>query len=141
MSDGMYEKRSYRQPGSPPQYPWEKVLDCGCVIDDNGHGDRYWCMTCASDGETPKKDMRSIRDLAKEVIEVQDACNLLAVLNGAARAQKRLRGLMGTNEAKTHPIMKLWAEKITHLTYGTGHGNISVLDAWAKVKDIADDKS
>ena len=60
--------------------------------------------------------MRTIKELAIEAIGVQNACNLQAVINGMAQANKDLRAQMSWDEADRHPIMLLWLDKIAHLT-------------------------
>lgn len=67
--------------------------------------------------------MRTIQDLAREAIQVQDACNLSGVVHGFSRAITELReilqnengGLINTYEMNHHPICCLWASKIHDL--------------------------
>jgi hypothetical protein len=68
--------------------------------------------------------MRTIQDLAKEAIQVQDACNLSGVVHGFSRAMTELReilraengGVINTHTMNHHPICCLWASKIHDLT-------------------------
>jgi hypothetical protein len=66
-------------------------------------------------------DERTIAELAKEAIAVQDACNLSGVVHGFSRAITRLRTLLeaqgkgGTDNVNRHPICVLWADKIADL--------------------------
>jgi hypothetical protein len=66
--------------------------------------------------------MRTIQDLAKEAIQVQDACNLSGVVHGFSRAMTELReilratgGDLSTDAVNTHPICRMWASKIHDL--------------------------
>jgi hypothetical protein len=67
-------------------------------------------------------DTRSLAQLAKEVIELQDACSLSGVVLTFARSISRLRvilraeGRESTPNINTHPICILWASKIASLT-------------------------
>lgn len=60
---------------------------------------------------------RTIGELAREAIAVQDACNLIAVARGFVRAIDGLRdaGHTSTAELREHAIVRLWADKIAHL--------------------------
>jgi len=61
--------------------------------------------------------MRSLVDLAREALAVQDACNLCGVAQSFARAMIDLGDhTRGTDERNGHPITILWADKIAHLT-------------------------
>ena len=62
---------------------------------------------------------RTMKDLAREAIEVQNACNLSGVVHGFSRAVtdlRRLRPDAGTDALNAHPICVLWASKIEDLT-------------------------
>lgn len=61
------------------------------------------------------ENMKDLAQLAQEAYNVQNACNLLAVVNSYARALKTLKEIVGS-EADTHPISKMWADKIASLT-------------------------
>ena len=67
--------------------------------------------------------MRTLQDLAKEALQVQDACNLSGVVHGFSRAVTELReilratgGDLSTAAVNQHPICKMWASKIHDLT-------------------------
>lgn len=102
-------------------------------------------------------DKRTVHELLLEAYQAQDACNLLAVLNAAARALRRLRDmspaeryvpLLGpewpprrrsTQAYSTaskachpdkHPVMVLWADKIAHLTDTQTIGTQRVMEAF-----------
>jgi hypothetical protein len=66
--------------------------------------------------------MRTIQDLAREAVQVQDACNLSGVVHGFSRAVTELReilratgGDLSTDAVNQHPICCLWASKIHDL--------------------------
>lgn len=62
---------------------------------------------------------RTIADLAREALDVQDACNLSGVVQRFARVMKDLRRLypgLDTHMLNTHYICVLWSDKIAHLT-------------------------
>jgi hypothetical protein len=66
-------------------------------------------------------DTRTMADLAREALAVQDACNLSGVVHGFSRSISRLRALLeaegkgGTDAVNGHPICQLWADKIASL--------------------------
>lgn len=62
-------------------------------------------------------DTRTLADLAREALQVQDACNLSAVVHSFSRSISRLRVLLqgGTDALNEHPICQLWADKIASL--------------------------
>lgn len=65
--------------------------------------------------------MRTLQDLAREALEVQDACNLSGVVHAFSRAITELReilrndGIVDTGAINQHPICKMWASKIHDL--------------------------
>lgn len=69
------------------------------------------------------EDSRTLSDLAREALDVQNACNLSGVVLSFGRSIVRLRRLLesegggGTNETNQHPISQLWADKIASLTH------------------------
>lgn len=78
-----------------------------------------------------------LRKLAKDALAVQNACNLLAVLHGAARVVSELREIMSWDEASSHPITQLWADKIASLTATQTLGDDRVMDAYREVGKLA----
>jgi len=65
----------------------------------------------------------SLQQLAKEALDVQDACNLVAVAKSFAVVVSQVRAAL--NEAglpsdsvavNKHPIVRVYADKISHLT-------------------------
>jgi hypothetical protein len=62
--------------------------------------------------------VRTIAQLAKEACEVQDACNLVAVVKRFDKAIDSLRqdhNLHG-DALRAHPVVRAWADKIASLT-------------------------
>lgn len=89
--------------------------------------------------------LRSLQELAQEALDVQDACNLSGVVHSFSRAIIELRfhladlkagGLTSTTELNTHPICKLWADKIAHLA-GTQFDRDCLTDAYQEVHKLA----
>jgi hypothetical protein len=63
--------------------------------------------------------MRTLKDLATEALQVQDACNLSGVVLSWSKAIRELREIMPTASTDTinrHPINKMWASKVADLT-------------------------
>lgn len=72
-------------------------------------------------GEWAKTTTRTIKELAVEVLQVQDACNLSGVVHSWSRAITELRSLSpgaSTETINTHPINVLWASKCRDLAFG-----------------------
>lgn len=71
---------------------------------------------------TEREDNRTMAELAREALQVQDACNLSGVVLGFGRTITRLRRLLeqegkgGTDQINRHPVCVLWANKIESLT-------------------------
>lgn len=88
--------------------------------------------------------MKTLPELAQQVLDVQDACNLSGVVHAWSAAITNLRELMptaGTEVINRHPINKLWADKVAHLT---GTQNLlcqEVDDAYGVVSEMAASKS
>lgn len=66
--------------------------------------------------------MRTLQEMAQEALDVQDACNLVAVANGFARAMSEMMTdhKMDTDEIRHHPITTMWVSKIETLNGQTG---------------------
>jgi len=65
--------------------------------------------------------MKTIKEMAKDALRVQDACNLRGVLGSfheASLALGRLPECQGTDWVNTHPIMVLYSDKVAELTGG-----------------------
>lgn len=67
------------------------------------------------------EDTRTMSELAREALDVQNACNLSGVVHSFSRAITRLRALLdadgkgGTTAVNGHPICVVWADKIASL--------------------------
>ena len=63
----------------------------------------------------PMADELTVK-LAKQVLAVQDACNLCGVAQSLARAMLALHGLdKGACSTRRHPVTLLWVDKLQHL--------------------------
>lgn len=66
--------------------------------------------------------MRTIKDLAREALDIQDACNLSGVVHAFSRCMTELRPLLeaegkfSTDKLNNHPIAVLYSSKIASLT-------------------------
>jgi hypothetical protein len=82
-------------------------------------------------------------DLAKVALDVQDACNLTGVVHSWADVGTRLRqlleceGVLSTAQINTHPVMVLFADKVSHLTGTQTIGHPKVMDAYRWAYDVA----
>ena len=64
---------------------------------------------------------RSLFVLAREAIDVQDACNLSGVVQSFARVVSDLgKHVQGTEARNTHPIVVLFVSKLQSLSCGSG---------------------
>jgi hypothetical protein len=67
-------------------------------------------------------DTRSLKDLARNALDVQDACNLSGVVHSFSRDIMRLRALLSeepdfsTDKLNRHPVSVLYSSKIASLT-------------------------
>jgi len=84
--------------------------------------------------------MSSIQKLAAEALEVQSACNLLAVAKSFAVVVSQVRasliedGLPCDSESvNRHPVVRVWSDKISSLT-GRDTG---IEDAFVKCHELA----
>lgn len=62
---------------------------------------------------------RTLQQLAQEVLDVQDACNLSGVVLAWGRSISELRSLLddkSTDAINKHPINVMWASKVESLT-------------------------
>ena len=77
---------------------------------------------------------KTIKQLAQESLNVQNACNLSGVVHGFSRAMTDLcEHVSGTDAKNNHPICILWADKIAQLTGTQTLGNDVVSAAYDKV--------
>lgn len=92
--------------------------------------------------ENQAKKPRTLAQLAREALLVQDACNLSGVVHGFSRAIGELRPLLeasgqgGTHSINRHPICQLWADKISSLA-GTQFESSWATPAYAEVERLA----
>jgi hypothetical protein len=92
--------------------------------------------------------MRTIQDLAKEAIQVQDACNLSGVVHGFSRAITELReilratgGDLSTDAVNTHPICRMWASKIHDLARMGFGEHVAFSNAFYLCSNLAEGKT
>lgn len=78
--------------------------------------------------------MRTEKELAAEALAVQDACNLSGVVRAWARATEDLwaaAGDRGTDWVNTHPVSKLFADKLADMVRRDGK-DVESAYAWAR---------
>ena len=74
---------------------------------------------------------KTLKQLAQEALDVQNACNLCGVAQAFARVMIDLgEHTNGTVERNKHPVAILWADKIAHLTGTQELGNDKVTKAY-----------
>lgn len=62
---------------------------------------------------------RTMKSLAQETLDVQDACNMSGVARSFCDTMRELRDLLpnaSTREINNHPITRMWASKIHDLS-------------------------
>lgn len=80
--------------------------------------------------------VRSWKELAQEVLDCQDACNLSGIVKSFANVVAEVRARLesenkgGTDNVNEHPVCQLWADKIAHLTNTQTYGNEQVRRAY-----------
>lgn len=80
---------------------------------------------------------RTLQELAKEAMDIQDACNLHGLVQGWARSVKELKklleaaGITNTDQINQHPINKMWADKLADLS--KSREDSGVLDSYSRV--------
>lgn len=81
---------------------------------------------------------KTLKQLAQDALDVQNACNLSGVVHGFSRAMSDLCELVpNTGARNTHPVAILWADKIAHLTGTQDLGNSTVMKAYDICHDLA----
>lgn len=75
----------------------------------------------------------SIKAMAQSALDVQSACNLSGIILSFAQIVSDMRKVHGfdTPTCNTHPVCRLFAEQIAHLT-GAGMGDT---DSYSKAYD------
>lgn len=80
---------------------------------------------------------KTIKQLAQEALDVQNACNLCGVAQAFARAMSDLgQYTKGTDERNQHPITRVWLDKLNSLA-GIQEYNSDITKAYSVVHDIA----
>lgn len=82
----------------------------------------------------------TLAKLAREALDVQNACNLTGVVHSFSRACSALRAALPGADTQTinrHPICVLWAAKIADLT-GTDVSTERWADAWEACRALAE---
>jgi hypothetical protein len=84
---------------------------------------------------------KTVNELAREALGVQDASNLPGVLLGFHKAACDLRDTLDTGNAafRRHPVMVLWLDKVRDLI-GADLTPKAVNDAWDECKKLADEE-
>lgn len=91
-------------------------------------------------GVRSNKRMKTIIELYKDALSVQDACNLSGVVNGFSRALNDLREhVSGTDALRNHPVAILWADKVAHLTGTQSFGSDVVSHAYQAAYSAIED--
>lgn len=89
---------------------------------------------------------RTLADLAREAIDIQNACNPLGITKGFAEATQELADLMrnsgeypfSTHAVCLHPVFQLWASKLHDLA-GIGMSDTEKYgEAYAECKKLAE---
>ena len=80
--------------------------------------------------ERSLEDDRTLKQLAQEALDVQNASNLFGVVNSFLKAMRRLRQL--NEDARNHSITVLWMDKLLDMT---GRHN-SFADAYTQVSEL-----
>lgn len=83
--------------------------------------------------------MKTLKDLAQDALNVQDACNLSGVVHSFSQALTDLRANLPnahTEEINQHPIAVMYSSKIQSLT--NAGSTPAFLRAYNKVCEIAE---
>lgn len=80
---------------------------------------------------------KTIKQLAQEALDVQNACNLCGVAQAFARAMIDLgEHTKGTDERNQHPITRVWLDKLNSLA-GIQEYNSEVTKAFSICHDLS----
>lgn len=85
---------------------------------------------------------RTLKELAQEALDVQDACNLSGVIHGWSRSITDLRAIVeketgasfSTDTLNRHPVNVLWADKVASLA-GVTTASVRTFDAYYKCRE------
>ena len=81
---------------------------------------------------------RTLPELAREALQVQDACNLTGVANGFARAMVDLREHFPERSSyHGNPIVRVWIDKLADLAGASLDRNVTTSTDWTYVHDLA----
>lgn len=87
--------------------------------------------------------MKTIKELAKEALDVQTACNLSGVVHSFSRIISELREAepnKGTDYYNTHPIVIVYLDKLNSLAGIQELGNETVMRAFDAVHRAAEER-
>jgi hypothetical protein len=82
--------------------------------------------------------MKTLQQLAKESLDIQDACNSCGLAQRFAKVMIELHqhpDYKGTDWLNKHPIVQMWISKFEHLA---GLDQSSSLETYGIVADLAD---
>lgn len=84
---------------------------------------------------------RTLKELAQEVLAVQNASNPIGIANSYGQAMKHLRDALveaklpsGSNDVARHPISLLWLCKLTDMA---GYSNDKIVEANTTCEQLA----
>jgi hypothetical protein len=81
---------------------------------------------------------KTLAELAREALLVQDACNIGGVSRSFAQAMADLHAhVPGTNERNTHPITRVWIDKLSALA-GIQSNDPYLIEEFKRVRELAD---
>jgi hypothetical protein len=84
---------------------------------------------------------RTLPELAREALLVQDACNLSGMARSFARAMADLAThIPHTGERNTHYITRVWVDKIAQLA-GMQTSDSAILTEFRRCRELADSES
>lgn len=102
-------------------------------------GEQFPVESIFEHGQKPDSPPRTLAQLAKEAVDVQDTVNLLGVSKSFAKAMLDLNHYVsGSVELRTHFITCLWVSKLASLNGGFYDHNFSAAYDWCleKAKDV-----
>ena len=88
---------------------------------------------------------RTMKELAKEAIDIQNASNLSGIVHSFSRTITELRELLNkeegfsTEKLNQHPVCVLYSDKITSLTDSYSVNTFSKAYEWAELQSAEDD--
>ena len=85
----------------------------------------------------PMKPMKSLKQLAEEALQVQDACNLVALSGEFHRVLLALQYYKVN--VREHPITRVWLDKMASLADIQYLGNDNVLRAFSDVTNLSEE--